>query len=45
MNPGYHETVWAGKDMEGNQLPSGVYLIRLAGEKGNYDTKKAVMIK
>ena len=42
--PGRHEVVWDGRDDDGREASSGVYLYRL--EAGPYDeTKRMIMVK
>ena len=50
LNKGNHRFIWAGKDDNGNQLPSGVYLYRMEVNSQNgmplyQDTKKMVLMK
>jgi flagellar hook assembly protein FlgD len=44
MNPGIHNVVWNGKDENGRNVSSGVYLYRL--ESGTYQaTRKMLLMK
>ena len=50
LDKGNHRFIWAGKDDNGNQLPSGVYLYRMEVNSQNgmplyQDTKKMVLMK
>jgi hypothetical protein len=50
LGKGNHRFIWAGKDDNGNQLPSGVYLYRMEVNSQNgmplyQDTKKMVLMK
>ncbi len=44
MNAGDHQVTWQGKDSEGKQLGSGVYLYKLS-TPGMTDVKKMLMLK
>jgi flagellar hook assembly protein FlgD len=39
---GKHEIKWDGKDDSGNEIPSGIYLLKLLTEKG-IDLKKLIV--
>jgi len=43
-SPGTHALVWDGRDAEGRELPSGVYLVRLRGADFT-DSQRVVLIK
>ncbi len=50
LGKGNHRFIWAGKDDNGNQLPSGVYLYRmevnsLQGQRLYQSTKKMILMK
>ena len=50
LDKGNHRFIWAGKDDNGNQLPSGVYLYRmevnsLQGQRLYQSTKKMILMK
>ena len=42
FSAGGHEVVWDGKDGSGNEVSSGIYLLKLVTEKGN-DVKKLII--
>ncbi|MBI3005411.1 MAG: fibronectin type III domain-containing protein [Ignavibacteriales bacterium] len=43
--PGRHWVLWDGKDNLGMQVPSGVYLYRLATNVGFSETRKMILLK
>jgi hypothetical protein len=45
MQAGSHQVVWDGRDDNGTQVGSGVYIYRLRGERGDQLLKKAVFLK
>jgi hypothetical protein len=44
QSPGTHHTVWNGKDRQGKDVPSGIYLIRLQAGS-NQLVKKAMLLR
>ncbi|MBN1998645.1 T9SS type A sorting domain-containing protein [candidate division KSB1 bacterium] len=44
VEAGFHKVIWDGKDSQGQQMPTGVYLYRL-DINGHVDTKKMHFIK
>jgi len=44
QEPGYYSVPWDGKDSVGQEVPSGIYLYRIAAEDWN-STKRMVLLK
>ncbi len=44
VGPGYHRIVWDGKDNDGNDLPSGIYMYRLITD-GKTATRRMSIIR
>ena len=45
VEPGRHSARWDGRDTRGLGVASGVYFVRLRGDKGESHTVKAVVIR
>ncbi len=45
LEPGRHWFVWDGKNADGNNVASGVYLLRLTADGGQYLTGKMLLMK
>lgn len=43
--PGEYRVVWDGRDREGRQVPSGVYLVRLGGANEGQDVRKITLLR
>ena len=41
---GFHEVRWDGKDKEGSDVPSGIYLAQLA-VGSNIQTRKMILVR
>jgi len=44
LTAGPHTLVWYGDDAAGQQVPSGIYMVRLQGERST-DQRKAVLLR
>ena len=45
LEPGLHRTWWDGRNARGDNVPSGIYFVRLSGSAGESRAVKAVLLR
>ena len=45
MSAGWHTAVWNGSNERGEAVASGIYLVKLLGERGGAATRKVSLVK